>query len=521
MSARKYTLGELWHIAVRYRWHVLIPVAIGLAAAPLLAPFVPLRYRSEALILVEPPQVAGTYVQQPVKEPIEARLPSITARILSRSHLERIILDMGLYKAERQREVMEDVVENMRVNDVKTSVTGKDTDSFRVSFQSDNPETAQKVTERLVALYIEQNALERASQAENTAELLNVRIEDTRRRLGEVDKKLETYRRAHAGQLPTQLQGNLTAIQTLNMQLQQLSDTTNRAVENRMRIEGELAALDAVPLPQAAPGAAPGTLILSTAELLEAARTRRDQLLKRYAPEHPDVVNAERTVAELTERLGTEAPLSARTTAVEKPRNAAEVAQQRRRLELQGQLEALNHSLNRYRLDQAEYKRQIASYQGRVDAVPARETELQDLTREYNTLNTAYADLLLKRESASLNAAMERREIGERFTLLDPATRPERPYNQMQRIAVMSGGAAAALALAILVIGLFEYRDSSFRSSDEVVQALSLPVLASIPAMRSPTEREAAVRRQWAMDIGGSALLAVSVAVVVVWQLYQ
>ena len=521
MSARKYTLGDIWHIAVRHRWHVLIPVAIGLATAPLLAPFVPLRYRSEALILVEPPQVPGVYVQQTVKEPVEARLPSITARILSRSRLESIILDMDLYQEERKREVMEDVVEKMRLRDVRTAPTGKDTDTFRVSYISDNADTAQKVTERLASLYIEQNALERASQAESTTELIATRIDDTKRRLSEVDKKLEVYRKAHAGQLPTQLQGNLTAIQSLNMQLQQLSETANRALENRMRIERDLAALDAVPLTQGAPaGTTPGT-IPTTAELLEAARSAREQLLKKYRPGHPALEDMERTIADLTARLANEAPLSTRTTAVEKPMTAAEAAQARRRLDLEAQRDVIEHSLTRYRDDEARLKRQIAQYQGKVDVVPTRETELQELMREYNTLNTAYADLVLKRESASLNATMERREIGERFTLLDEASRPERPYNQLYRIGAMGAGAAAGLVLALLIIGVLEYRDSSFRSSDEVVQALSLPVLASIPAMTSAGEQQAAARRQWAMDIGGSALLLVSVAVVVVWQLSQ
>jgi uncharacterized protein involved in exopolysaccharide biosynthesis len=522
VSARKYTLGEIWHLAVTHRWHVLVPVAIGLATAPLLAPWVPLRYRSEALILVEPPQVPGVYVQQTVKEPVEARLPAITARILSRARLEQIILDMDLYKEERKRDVMEDVVEKMRLRDVRTAPTGKDTDTFRVSYISNDADTAQKVTERLAALYIEQNALERASQAESTTELIATRIEDTKRRLTEVDKKLEEYRKAHAGQLPTQLQGNLTAIQSLNMQLSQLNETANRALENRMRIESELAALDSVPLPQGSQAGGPsGTGIPSTAELLEAARSAREQLLKKYRPGHPALEDMERTIADLTERLANEAPLSTRTTAVEKPMTAAEAAQQRRRLDLEGQRQIIDHSLSRYRNEEAVLKRQIAQYQGRVDVLPTRETELQELTREYNTLNTAYADLLLKRESASLNATMERREIGERFALLDPATQPDRPYNQLQRIAAMGAGAAAGFVIAILIIGLMEYRDTSFRSSDEVVQALSLPVLASIPTMTSAGERQTAVRRQWAMDIGGSALLLVSVAVVVVWQLSQ
>src|SRR3546814_9551156 len=84
---------------VRHRWLILIPIAIGVAAAPLLATIIPLRYRSEALILVVPPQVPDSYVKPTVTKTVEDRLPGITAQILSRSRLERIILDMAIGSA--------------------------------------------------------------------------------------------------------------------------------------------------------------------------------------------------------------------------------------------------------------------------------------------------------------------------------------------------------------------------------------------------------------------------------------
>ena len=173
------------------------------------------------------------------------------------------------------------------------------------------------------------------------------------------------------------------------------------------------------------------------------------------------------------------------------------------------------------RAEAGRIKRLIAGYQAKVDAVPTRESELIDLTREYNTLNAAYSDLLLKRENASLAANAERREIGERFEILDPASRPERPYNELQRLAISSSGAIAGLVLALLVIGFREYRDSSFRTKDEVLTTLSLPVLASIPLMTSAREREAVARRRWALDLGGSAVVVGSVAFVVVWELFS
>jgi polysaccharide chain length determinant protein (PEP-CTERM system associated) len=521
MSARNYTFDEVWNLALRHRWLVLIPVAIGVAAAPFLSQFAPLRYRSEALILVVPPQVPGTYVQQTVTESVEDRLPGITAQILSRSRLERIIVDMDLYREERSRQVMEDVVEQMRTRDIQTTPSGRQIDSFRVSYVNDDPGVAQKVTERLTQFYIDQNTLDRTNQAESTSSLLANQIESTKQRLSELDKKLEVYRKAHPGELPSQLQANLQNIQNLNSQLNSVNEQINRATERRLLLERDLASLDLIPLPPSPVNTANPAEVLTTAEQLELARARVADLRQRYKPGFPQLDEAERLVAQLTSRLENETPLSARTAVIEKPMSTAEAGQKSRRLTLEAQLEVIDLQLTTDRAEAGRIKRLIAGYQAKVDAVPTRESELIDLTREYNTLNAAYSDLLLKRENASLAANAERREIGERFEILDPASRPERPYNELQRLGISSSGAIAGLVLALLVIGLREYRDSSFRTKDEVLTTLSLPVLASIPLMASAREREAVARRRWALDLAGSAVVVGSVAFVVVWELFS
>ena len=258
VSVRSYTLNEIVSVIVRRRWLILVPFAFGVAIAPLLARFAPERYRSEALIVVIPQQVPDNYVKPTVSESVEERLPSITDQILSRSRLERIIQEMDLYKAERARGVMEDVVQTMRL-DVATSAAGKDVDSFRVSYVSDNPETARKVTERLASLYIDQNSSDREAQADNTSEFLDTQLAEAKRRLIEQEKKLEDYRKSHAGQMPSQMQGNLQAIQNANLQLQSLNESTNRAQERRLLIERQLADVLATPAPLATPVAGSDT----------------------------------------------------------------------------------------------------------------------------------------------------------------------------------------------------------------------------------------------------------------------
>jgi hypothetical protein len=134
-------------------------------------------------------------------------------------------------------------------------------------------------------------------------------------------------------------------------------------------------------------------------------------------------------------------------------------------------------------------------------------------------MQAAYASLLMKREDSVIAANLERRQIGEQFRLVDAASRPERPDNQLQRLGILSSGAAAGLVLGLLAVGLFERRDSSLRHAEEVLKALSLPVFASIPLMASEREYRKAKWRRLAMDAGGTVLLLAAVAVVVVWRI--
>jgi uncharacterized protein involved in exopolysaccharide biosynthesis len=217
-------------------------------------------------------------------------------------------------------------------------------------------------------------------------------------------------------------------------------------------------------------------------------------------------------------RLETEAA-SAPLTTPERPITSAEAAQEKKIRDFQAELAVLDYQLAANRTEEARLRQTVAEYQAKVDAVPTRESELVELTRDYSTMQTAYATLLMKREESVIAANLERRQIGEQFRLVDVASRPEKPYNQRERLAVMFSGAAAGLVLGLLAIGLLEHRNTSFRCAEEVLRVLSLPVFASIPVMASDRERLAAKRRGWAIDAGGTALLLAAGAVLVLWRI--
>jgi uncharacterized protein involved in exopolysaccharide biosynthesis len=275
--------------------------------------------------------------------------------------------------------------------------------------------------------------------------------------------------------------------------------------------------------------AADAPAALSAAQQLNLAQARLTLLLQRNTETHPDVVNLRRLIEDLKVRVANETPAdqtgqtdaadSVTTSAAPLP-TPAEIAQQKRSQGFEAEMASIDFQLNANRAEQERLKQKISDYQAKVDAMPTRESELTELTRDYGTMQSAYASLLMKRQDSVIAANLERRRIGEQFQLVDAASRPERPDNQRQRLGVMAAGPAAGLLLGLLLVGVLELRDTSFRGPEEVMQTLSLPVLASIPMMNSARERSARTRRQRLMDLGGAVVVLGVIAVLVWWRLH-
>ena len=113
LPGKKYSPDEIGRVLWRRRWLIILPSAVGLAVALVVASRLPKLYRSETLIMVVPQRIPDSYVTPTVTATVEDRLPTITDQILSRSRLERIILDFDLYRDQRASGIMEDVVQRI------------------------------------------------------------------------------------------------------------------------------------------------------------------------------------------------------------------------------------------------------------------------------------------------------------------------------------------------------------------------------------------------------------------------
>jgi polysaccharide chain length determinant protein (PEP-CTERM system associated) len=410
-----------------------------------------------------------------------------------------VIKEFNLYPEWRNAMPMEDVVLRMG-GDITIKPETKV--SFRISYVNEDPNIAQKVTERLSALFIDENVRDREMVAADTNSFLDSQLESAKRQLIEHEKKLEEYRLRYGNELPSQAPTNLQAMQNAQTQLQTITDASDRARERRLLLERQLDNLDSEPT-AADPG--PGT----TEQQLAAAREQLQALLGRAKPDHPDVKAMQRTIRDLEAKAAAEAAQPPAKPAATRPK-AADLARQQRRRDITEQIQDLDRQLEARQKQEATLRSTIGAYEAKLDAVPKRESELVELTRDYATLQNMYQSLLSKRQDAKIATNLERRQIGPQFRVLDPAKVPERPFSP-NRMLINLGGGAIGLLLAVAIIGLAEYRDTSFKQEEEVERLLNIRVFALVPDMVSPAEIRARRRRVVAAGIAAAVLAGVVV----------
>ncbi len=516
IPGRPYTPELLLKMGWRHKWRIIVPfVAISMTAS-LITHYLPNLYQSDSLILVVPQRVPENYVRSAVTTRIEDRLQAISQQILSRTRLERIIQEFNLYPDRRQIDIMEDIVERMRKDIDLEVVKG---DAFRVGFTSSDPRTAMRVTERLVSFFIDENLRDREALAEGTNQFLESQLEEARGRLIGNEKQLEEYRRAHDGQLPTQTDANMQGLHNTEMQLQPLLDSLNRDRDRRLEL-GRLVADNSVPEPPDTLGtlpASPDALVpAGTApEQLRVAQRNLQAMLGRLKPEHPDIVLLKSAIAELQRRVDTES--GERSVSEEPPTSAAEKARRARLLDAKTEIANLDREIASKTAEEKRLRGVLAAYQRRLEATPTREAELSELTRDYSTFQQAYQTLLGKKQESQIAANLERRQIGEQFTVLDPARVPARPSSPDRRKLYLLG-LAIALAVGIALAAVTEYFDRTLRSEEDLRLVLNFLVLATIPDIQ-PASR---AKRRHLMAASASAAAVLVVGVIsVAWRLLR
>ena len=208
LGQRELALDD--YIAIlRRRWWVIF---ISAVLAPLIVYGVslkmPNRYTSKALVLADQQRISDTYVRPVVTEGLVERLTVMQEQILSRSRLEPLIKQFGLYKEHVGQETVEGLVGLMRADisvvPVRSVVQSREGDlpGFYIDFTADNPRLAQQVCSEITSMFIAEDLHYRERTAQGTTSFLESQLADAKGKLDEQEAKLAEFKRKNIGDLP-------------------------------------------------------------------------------------------------------------------------------------------------------------------------------------------------------------------------------------------------------------------------------------------------------------------------------
>jgi len=471
MEERSLHLLDYLSVVKRRRWWLITPVVVALIVGSILAVVLPREYETSTTLAVTTPSMASDLVKGSQADQAE-RVRAITQELLSRDVLERVARDEGLATDSTMDGTVAGIRSRTVVSPAKTIPSaGRTTpDTFLVTYTGNNPETTQRITNRLATVFIDRHSKIRETRAEDTAAFLATQLKQSQDRLGTLEEKLRHMKETYMGRLPEQTQANLGMVGGLRTQqdstAMQLRSEQDRLAMIERNIEAMRRGAADAPLGRGSAG-------LSAQERLVTLRRELDEAAAMYTEKHPEIQRLKGEIATAAEQAKLEAtrPAAEREPALNADPTYKQLVIERDTTKLR---------IREHERAGARITSQISMYQSRIEAAPMVEQQLKTIEREYDLEKTQYGQLSERHQNSLVAEDLERRRAGEQFAVLYPAGRPSAPKSpDVMRLMVM------ALLAGVVSGGMLafarEYLDRAVYDARALQSEFDLPVLAEIP----------------------------------------
>ncbi len=465
-------------VVQRRKWWLITPLVVCIVAGALLALLLPREYLSQATIGVAAPTLSQELLRGVSSMDKEERQRAISQQLLSPTVLQRVVREE---KIAPERPVDEtaawlrgNVAQNISVpQPIGKADNTKGIDSFLLGYTDSDPQRAQRIANRLAYVFAEENSKRQIERSENTSEVLSQQLQSSQARLTKLENDLREKKQNYMGRLPAQVNANVQMVNGLRSQLESIS--------TQMRGEQDRLSMVESQLEQMRQGGAGDAMTASGAAAVQTVQRRINELNQQltqarangYTEKHPEVISLQEEIKQAR------AELAVARKADPASRDELLGADPLYRQKVQ-ERDAARLRINELRRSSTLVQSQIGQYQSRVDAAPMVEQELTSLEREYELEKLHYTDLNNRHQQAAVAEDLTRKQGGERYSVLYPATLPTSPLKPDQlRIMVMAIAAGLVLG-AVAAIGR-EFLDRSVHDARALQTEFEVPVLGEIP----------------------------------------
>jgi succinoglycan biosynthesis transport protein ExoP len=467
MEVDTKTIQDFKEILKRRRWSFILPALIAFVIAAVVAFVLPPIYRSTAIILIEEQEIPREYAMSMVTSYAEQRIQSINQRIMSSAKLIEIVNRFNLYFELRGKWTIEEIIEKMRKDikfetisaDVVDRRTGRPTAAtiaFTVSYDGKYPSVVLQVTNVLASLYLQENLRIRDEKTAGASKFIEDELKEVQVSLAQQDAKIAAYKQKYLNTLPELNQLNFQELERVERNIEQLDIQLRTLKERESSLQTQLASI-------------PPDFANPDKDRLKELRVKLVSLKSRYSDQYPDVIKTKVEIEELEKKIGVtgEGPIG------NKPDNPAYI-------NLASQLSSTQSEIDSVKKQIAASQEKRDEYRRRIQNSPRVEEGYRILAFERNNLQAKYDDLMKKHMETKVASGLEKEQMAERFTLIDPPRMPEKARSPNIR-AILLIGFVLGIGSGIGTVFLKENYDQSVRSVEALAKATGFNILASIP----------------------------------------
>lgn len=431
------------------------------------------RTRLDPLVTTEqtnqPAQQASAVSEEEINSEVEL--------LKSPDLLEKVVLANGLQLREKASWTAKllpkltdagYVAKAVRRLDSKLDVTAVEkTNDIRVVYRSFDPKLAFGVMSSLAHFYTEKHLT--VNRAPGSLDFFTNETEQYRLALANSEAKLANFGVTAGVAAPdvvrtdmAQEVANFVGVRDQSKQVAAADEQRLKEVKLQMAATPSRSATETVSSPTP-------ILLQQLGSDLVAAQLKRTQLLVKYDPSYPLVHEADQEIAV------TQAAIA----------EAQKTQYQAQTTDRDPTWELLREDFARTRSDLAAQRATATAAQHSIQTIQEQMVDLDqkavkqgDLIREAKADESNYLLYLSKREQARTLDALDRNRVAN-VAIASPPVMPVLPaFSPLLVVAI-----GFFLALFVSVGGAFasDYLDSSFRTPNEVVDILNVPVLASVP----------------------------------------
>jgi uncharacterized protein involved in exopolysaccharide biosynthesis len=510
VSRRPPDIEDYIDMVRRYRSWIVAPMFLGLVVSTVVAFYWDDTFVSRATMRITPQIVSERLVENTASTQLAQRLEEITTSILSHTNLITLITDpqLNLYVKDRAKgKAFEDVASAM-VKDIKITPgspvetgAGRVASAFRIEFSYTDRFKAQKVVNRLVSMYEEQNSREQRNQARTTSNFLGDQLKQAQEKLAGTEAAITKFTVENRGHLPQELQSNLSQLQGLRMQMGQANDQIGNATTQKIFYESSLKNLQArekfltdnLETAAAGPGGSSSELANGWRKTIQDLTVQLEAARKQYKDSMPEVQALQARLdfaqKQLDKQEREDADRASQNPAgpvrIKNPQAADQLESVRSEITMVHSELAQSDIIIRNKNKQIEeLTREMAAVQKAIDASGINSQEYNRLVHDRDMAQLEVQDLNKKLLASATQESLEDRQAGEKLETLDMASLPE-TATEPKRELWAAAGTLFGLMVGLVLAGAKEMKDTSLKNLKDVRAYTNLPILTSIPLLEN------------------------------------